>query len=278
MGSLTFSVHPLFYLFGFYYALTGRIFMFIVCTVSAVIHELGHSIVSANCGYRLNKIKLMPFGAVVMGCFEDVRLKDEILIALAGPFINLAIALFFIAVWWIFPTLYAFTDIVVEANLSLFLVNVLPAYPLDGGRVIKAMLKTRLKEERAELICKCLGIFLTAIILALFIISLFNSPNFSILFFASFILFGVFSKNNDSKYLKIYSGISSKKLSLGVPVKTNAVSKNITIKRLIAVLDVNCINQIQVFDNGEVIKLLSQAEINAIIESACLYDSLEGYL
>ena len=172
MGSLTFSVHPLFYIFGFYYALTGRIFTFIVYTVSAVIHEIGHSIVSANCGYRLNKIKLMPFGAVVMGCFDDVRLKDEIVIALAGPFINLAIALFFIAIWWIFPTLYAFTDIVVEANLSLFLINVLPAYPLDGGRVVKALLKTRVKEERAETICRCLGIFLSAVFLAFFILSI----------------------------------------------------------------------------------------------------------
>lgn len=278
MGSLTFSVHPLFYIFGFYYALTGRIFMFIVYTVSAVIHEIGHSIVSANCGYRLNKIKLMPFGAVVMGCFDDVRLKDEIVIALAGPFINLAIALFFVAIWWVFPIIYAFTDVVVEANLSLFLINVLPAYPLDGGRVVKALLKTRLNEDRAEAVCKGLGIVLSLIFLAFFVFSLFSVPNYSILFFASFILSGVLSKNNDSKYMKIFSGISQKKLSLGVPVKINAVSKSITIKRLIGVLDVNCINQIQVFDDQDCIKSLSQSQINDIISRAGLYDRLEEYL
>ena len=277
MGSLTFSVHPLFYIFGFYYALTGRIFIFIVYTVSAVIHEIGHSIVSANCGYRLNKIKLMPFGAVVMGCFENVRLKDEIVIALAGPFINLAIALFFIAIWWIFPTLYAFTDIVVEANLSLFLINVLPAYPLDGGRVVKALLKTRLSEDRAELICKSLGIFLSAVFVAFFILSVFSVPNFSILFFASFILFGVLSKSGDSKYMKIFAGVSQNKLLLGVPVKINAVSKDITIKRLIGILDANCVNQIQVFCDGEYVISLHQAEICDIISKASLYDKLAEY-
>ena len=125
MGSINLSVHPLFYVFGFYYALTGRIFVFVIYTVCAVLHELGHSFVATSAGYRLNKITLMPFGAVVSGNVEGLKFLDEIAIALAGPFLNLAIGVFFVAVWWVYPESYAYTDIVAEANFSMALVNFL---------------------------------------------------------------------------------------------------------------------------------------------------------
>lgn len=278
MGGISLSIHPLFFLFGMYYALNGKIFVFIIYTVSAVVHELGHSLVASECGYKLNKIKLMPFGAVVSGCFDDVRLIDEVKIALAGPFINLAVGLFFVAIWWVFPNLYAFTDLVAQANFSLFLINVLPAYPLDGGRVLNAFLKQRVKEKTARIISVATGACLTAIMLALFIVSLFSTPNYSILFFASFVLMGALSKDKDNRYVKIYSGVGEKKLALGLPVKIHAVSKKITIKRLIAIFDLNAVNEVQVFDGQKLISTLDLEKINNIVQSAGLYDKLENYL
>ena len=67
MGGVTLKIHPLFYLFGLYYALTGRIFIFIVYTIVALVHELGHSFVAERLGYRLKSIVLMPYGAVIGG-------------------------------------------------------------------------------------------------------------------------------------------------------------------------------------------------------------------
>ena len=129
MGGIKLNVHPLFFLFGFYYALTGKVFVFIIYTVTAVVHELGHSFAAAGAGYRLNRITLMPFGAVVRGDIDGLKFSDEIKIALAGPLLNLAIGLLFVAIWWIYPESYAFTDIVAEANFSLALVNFLPIFP-----------------------------------------------------------------------------------------------------------------------------------------------------
>ena len=97
MGRINLYIHPLFFLFGVYYALTGRIFIFVICTVSAIIHELGHSFVANNKGYILNKITLMPFGAIVSGDIDGIRPKDELAIAFAGPFINLLVGVFFVA-------------------------------------------------------------------------------------------------------------------------------------------------------------------------------------
>ena len=131
MGGVRLKVHPLVFPFAFYFALTGRIWVFLVYTVSAVIHELGHSFVATKLGYRLNKITLMPFGAVISGNSCDFRPADEIKIALAGPLLNLAVGLLFVALWWFFPESYAFTDLAAEASFSLALVNFIPCYPLD---------------------------------------------------------------------------------------------------------------------------------------------------
>ena len=157
MGRINLSIHPLFYILGFYYAITGQIFIFVLCTVTAVIHELGHSFVASNLGYRLNKITLMPFGAVVSGNTDGLKFLDEIKIALAGPLLNLAVSLFFIATWWIYPELYAYTDVIVSVNLSMALVNLLPIFPLDGGRIIFCFLAERVGYDRSFLLNKIIG-------------------------------------------------------------------------------------------------------------------------
>ena len=123
MGGIKLTVHPLFFAFSFYYALTGEFLVFVMYTVTAVVHELGHSFAATSAGYKLNKITLMPFGAVVSGNIEGLKFSDQIKIAFAGPFINVAISLFFIALWWIYPECYAYTDVIVGSNLSMALIN-----------------------------------------------------------------------------------------------------------------------------------------------------------
>ena len=237
MGGISLSVHPLFFVFGIYYAGTGRIFVFLVYTVCAVMHELGHSFVASNAGYRLNKITLMPFGAVVKGDIDGLKLKDEIKVALAGPLLNLAVGLFFVATWWIYPESYAFTDIVAEANFSLAMVNFLPIFPLDGGRVVSAILTQRFGEKKSSIICKVLGGVFAVFLLALFIVTIFNTINLSLLFFALFVTFGAFGKGRENKYVKAYSTLSENNLMRGVPIKRTAVSKNVTVKRLLSLID-----------------------------------------
>ncbi len=278
MGCLSLSVHPLFFVFGLYYAGTGRIFVFLVYTICAVLHELGHSFVASNAGYRLNKITLMPFGAVVKGDIDGLKLNDEIKIALAGPFINLAVGLFFVAIWWIYPESYAFTDIVAEANFSLALVNFLPIFPLDGGRVVSAVLTKNFGSARAYLLCKIIGGAFTLLLIAGFIVTIFSTPNLSLLFFALFVSFGAFGRARENKYVKAYSILSEQSLMRGLPVKRMAISKNVTVRKLISVLDENCLNEIVVYGEGSPILTLSQEKIRSIIENGDIYAKIERYL
>lgn len=278
MGGINLSVHPLFYLFGFYYALTGRIFVFVIYTVTAVLHELGHSFVASGAGYKLNKITLMPFGAVVSGDIDGLKFSDEMKIALAGPFLNLAIGLFFVSTWWIFPESYAFTDIVAEANFSMAFVNFLPVFPLDGGRVLSAFLSERLGSEKAHQICKWVGAIFALSLFGCFIITVFNTINLSLLFFSLFVIFGVFGKSKENKYVKVYSTLSKERLVRGMPYKKQALFKTATVKKMMSMIDETAVNEVVVYDENGEVAVFSQKKIGEIIEKGNIYSQISEYL
>ena len=278
MGGINFSVHPLFFAFGFYYALTGRIFIFVIYTLCAVVHELGHSFVASNSGYKLNKITLMPFGAVVSGDIDGLKLSDEVKIALAGPLVNLAIGLFFVASWWAFPETYAFTDVIVQANISMAVVNFLPIFPLDGGRVLWAVLVQSFGKEKAKKVCCSVGAVFSVLLLTLFVFSLFNTPNLSLLFFSLFVIFGVFGRAKENKYVRLYASLSEQSLKRGMPVKKHALYKSASVKKLISLIDENAVNEVAVFDGDEIIKTLSPSAVSKIIEKGDLYSPIERYI
>ena len=274
MGGIAISVHPLFFALGFYYALTGEILVFIVYSLCALSHELGHSIVAQRQGYRLGKIILMPFGAVVTGNIDGLKFTDQIKIALAGPLLNLSVCVFFIALWWIFPEAYAFTDLAVQANLSMALINLIPAYPLDGGRILCATLTEIMGEKNAILVCKVLGGILGASLLGCFVYSIFNKINFSLMLFGLFVLFGALEKKRDNVYVKLYSGVSEEKLMCGMPVKKIALSINADVKKLISLLDSNALNEVSLVEKGRTVKVLGDEELKKIIESFRVYTKL----
>ncbi len=278
MGGISLSIHPLFYLFGLYYALTGRVFMFIIYTVCAVVHELGHSFVANALGYRLKKITLMPFGAVISGDTQNLRPADQFKIALAGPFLNLGVGLLFVAFWWIYPELYTYTDVVVEANMSLALINFLPIFPLDGGRVLFSILAIKLKNSTASKICKGIGLVFSLLLLALFVASCFFSVNISLLFFSLFVFAGVFDKNKDNSYIRVYSVLSPERLKRGIEYKKQGIAKSASVKKLVSILSSDAINEVVVYDNDKPIAVLGQDKINKILEKGDLYAPIYKYI
>ena len=125
---------------GAWYAFTGELFLFLMSCLVALQHECAHAFAAAKLGYKLNRIVLMPFGAVIDGDLRGISLKDEIYVAICGPLCNLVTAAFFVAVWWCYPATYPYTDSACYSSLTVALVNLIPAYPLDGGRILKCAL------------------------------------------------------------------------------------------------------------------------------------------
>lgn len=278
MGGVKISVHPLFFVLGFVYAATGRIALFLIYTISAVSHELGHSLVASGMGYRLNKVTLMPFGAMVSGETEGMRERDEILIALSGPLLNLLVGVLFNALWWTFPETYAFTDVIAEANFSLALINFLPVYPLDGGRIFFASLSLMMDRKKAKKISKAVGLIFSLLLFALFIASIFFTINVSLGFFAVFVFLGVINNDKENVYVKLDMAFSVPRLKKGMKYSKIGVDGGVTIKKLITLLNPNALNEVVVYKNGKEVAVLSPERISNLIKVGDLSSPIIRYL
>jgi Zn-dependent protease/CBS domain-containing protein len=110
---------------------------------SVVIHELAHSLVSRAFGTPVHDIALFIFGGAAHIGQEPRRAREELLMALAGPGASLGLAALFFAVWWlslgITGPLHALASWLAWINLMLALFNLIPGFPLDGGRVLRAI-------------------------------------------------------------------------------------------------------------------------------------------
>ena len=255
------KLHPLFIAIGVWYCFKGELFLFLMSCLVALQHECAHAFAAAKLGYKLNKIVLMPFGAVIDGDLKGISLKDEITVALYGPLCNLFTAGFFAALWWFAPTMYAFTDTACFSSLSIALVNLLPAYPLDGGRVLKcvltrAFLKTDAQtlhaEKKAERICRGVTLCFAILFLSAFFYTLVaKSLNLSLLAFGVFLFVGAFG-NRDKTAVYAKMDFSCKDaLEKGVEIKRIAVAENFKLKDAFRFLSAGCYLVLEVYDKQE---------------------------
>ncbi len=135
-----------------------------------VLHELGHALMARRFGVPTADITLLPIGGVARLQRIPERPREELLIALAGPAVNVVIVclLYFVA-GVDFPGHFGDADHLVEArfwpkilevNAFLALFNMLPAFPMDGGRVLRAILAMRLPYARATRLAASVGQFM----------------------------------------------------------------------------------------------------------------------
>lgn len=281
-------LHPLFLLVGAWYAFRGKLFLFFVSALVAIQHECAHAFASAKLGYRLNEIVLMPFGAILDGDLRGISFKDEIFVALCAPLCNLATAAFFVAIWWFAPTVYAFTDVAFEASLSIALVNLLPAYPLDGGRVLRcalarAFLKTQpradVAERKADVCCRALTFVFSLSLLVVFALQLvFKTPNVSLGAFGAFLFVSALgNKNKDAIYAKIDFSMR-RPMEKGVEIRRIALLSDCPLKNALRFLERGTYLVLEVYDEGEN-KLfeLTQNELAALaLIAATPYEGLRS--
>ncbi len=256
-----FRIHPLFLLVGIWYACTGELFLFLLSALVAIQHECAHAFASARLGYRLDKIILMPFGAVIDGDLRGINFKDEIYVALCGPLCNLITAGFFVAIWWLVPTVYAFTDTACLSSLAIALVNLLPAYPLDGGRILKCMLvrffiKQYPSEEialkKAEKICRIITLFFASVTFALFVALVIKKHfHFTLLTFSVFLAVGAFGNKDKQAVYKKMDFSHRDALSRGIELRRVAVLDTCTVKNALRFLSRDCYLVLEVYDCKE---------------------------
>ena len=174
------------FLIIFYF--TKQIEIYAMIMFFALIHELGHLLAGLLLGMKPEKIELMPFGVSISFKIKveeyNKKIKKgnlleikKILVAIAGPLTNLIIILITNSLKIdIFKGL-----IIIYTNFLIMIFNLLPIYPLDGGRVLKGILHINFGIRKSELYTNIISKVMVAIITAISSIMILRVHNIAIL-------------------------------------------------------------------------------------------------
>lgn len=197
-------------------------FLTIVLFAVVLAHEFGHAIAAQRFGIKVQDIVLLPIGGVARLSRMPDKPGQELVVALAGPFVNLAIALVLAPVLLFGvaqqmqagggfslpaiaqPGLFNLVAFMVVVNISLLVFNMIPAFPMDGGRVLRALLALKLPYARATNIAALVG-RMFAIAFGVFGLM---TGNLGLALVAMFVFFGAGAENQEVTQRETLRGIT----------------------------------------------------------------------
>lgn len=193
--------------------LTGLAFVILLFAI-IVMHELGHALTAQRFGIRTRDITLLPIGGVARLEKMPDDPKQELLVAFAGPAVNVVLAIAIYLFLRATGGLVGFEEVdflkggllprLMWANITLAIFNLLPAFPMDGGRVLRAFLALRMDYVRATQIAAHIG---QAMAFVFGFIGLFFNP--FLVLIAFFVWMGAAQEA---------SAVATKSLITGIPV------------------------------------------------------------
>lgn len=231
--------------------ITGSIILFL----SVLAHELSHSLVARSYGIRVKQIILFIFGGVSDIEEEPKDFKKEFKLAIAGPLISLGLSMVFALLWSITNMIITQSQsassvddfsilllTMVNAilyyssilNLILGLFNLIPAFPMDGGRILRSLLYNRNKNyDKSTRIAVRIGVIMSYVFFGFGILTILSGSFVSGLWI---ILIGWFLQNGAQSYMYQYDIMRIlSNIKLGELMKTNVISvpEDITVNTII---------------------------------------------
>ena len=205
-------------------AWSGTAFM-VLLFVCVLAHEFGHILTARAFGVATPDVTLLPIGGVARLERIPEKPREEFLIAIAGPLVNVAIALALVAfagasldarhLAAVESARIAMVDRLAAVNLFLAAFNMIPAFPMDGGRVLRALLSIRLGFTRATDVAATIG---QGVAFGLGFLGLFYNP--MLIFIAIFVYLAAASEARL---------VSLRAMSRGVPVGSAMMTQFATL-------------------------------------------------
>ena len=243
-------------------AIAGVAFILAVF-LCVVLHEFGHALTARRYGIKTRDIILLPIGGVARLERLPTRPLQELWVALAGPAVNIVIAVGLFA--WLkltasFEPLQMMTlttgpvlERLMAVNLFLVAFNMIPAFPMDGGRVLRAILATRTEYSRATQIAASIG---QGIAIVFGFIGLFYNP--FLLFIAFFVWIGA---AQEASLAQIQAAIGGIPVQQAMLTDFRTLRRDDSLERAIRLTLAGSQKDFPVVDNGRIEGILTQTDL-----------------
>jgi len=129
-------LHPLFVAVLVFSFVGGFGWIAVALLFAVLVHEFSHALVAQWLGVRADKLRLLPFGAEINIDCDFLSKDKKVLILLAGSIGNIVLAIVLSSLLWLFPRFFLTLEILIIANAVPGILNLLPIYPLDGGKIL----------------------------------------------------------------------------------------------------------------------------------------------
>jgi Zn-dependent protease/CBS domain-containing protein len=243
-------------------ALTGILFTLSIFAC-VLLHEFGHSLTAKRFGIRTRDITLLPIGGVARLERMPDDPRQELWVALAGPAVNVAIAA---ALWLLLtasgatPGLSSLTltrgsilERLILVNVMLVAFNMIPAFPMDGGRVLRALLALRMEYSRATRIAASLG---QGIAFLFGLLGLIGNP--FLIFIALFVWIGAAQESAAAQMKSALSGIP---VSEAMITDFRTLTPGDSLARAVEFLLAGSQQDFPVAENGRVVGILTRGDL-----------------
>ncbi|ABR55329.1 CBS domain containing protein [Methanococcus vannielii SB] len=192
----------------YFWGIEGFI-LYVSLFTSVILHELGHSYVAKKYGVKIEKILLLPIGGMAM--MDEISREGELKIALSGPLVSLVLGTVLLLLSSVKDYVladYSLFQTVGALNILLGLFNLIPAFPMDGGRVFRALISklSNLSYVKATKIASTIGQYFSLLLL------LFGLINFNVILvlISIFIYFGASQEYRALVANTLFENVSAK--------------------------------------------------------------------
>ncbi len=247
-------------------ALQGVAFILLLF-LAVTLHEYGHALTARRFGIKTRDITLYPIGGVARLERMPEKPIQELWVALAGPVVNVVIAAVLFAYLTLTNALVPFSQLTLTTgsfverlmvvNVSLVLFNLIPAFPMDGGRVLRALLAMNMDYVRATQVAATVG---QGLAFLFGLAGLFGNP--MLLFIAFFVWMGA---SQEASLVQMKNALGSIPVSRAMLTSYDTVSPRDSLARIGQLILAGSQHDFPVVDGGRVVGVVTRDDFLAAL-------------